>query len=273
MNLASRFAPVLLVALGAVLMTVAGCKDDETPTNGGGGGTTVVPITDDVFPLTVGRSYTYAGYSTDADSGYRLPDPGGVYRSKWTIATNSALSPLDGQPISAIVDSTTGPYAPGGGAFTVARTLLIRKDSVGDYHFVQTIGPFKRRVGLPTGTTAADTLISVAIVRPTQGVGGTGAQWTAYDQTFTSGGAQIRLQIFGKIEETIAVADSASPPVTRTAYRARTWRRVSVNGTPTGPDATTAEFWLVKDIGPVQMRIVEDGENFGHFRTMRSKNF
>jgi len=273
MNLVSRYAPWLLVAISTLLLTLAGCKDDETPTNGGGGG--VVPITDDLFPTTVGHKFTFDGFATAPNSGATIPDPSNSYNTVWTIAANGVPSPIGGTA-TLIIDSTRGPFGPGGFVVTVARNLLVRKDSLGDFFFTQTIGPFKRAFGIPIDTTAgaSDTLISVAVSRPSQGAGTTGQQWTAYDQTFTgSGNVSVRLEIFGQIQAAEMIGDSSGTSTMYNTYRSRTWRKITVGGTVVQNDATTSLIWLAKDIGPIQVRIVEDTENPGHWRTLKSKNF
>ncbi|MBM2839567.1 MAG: hypothetical protein HW412_95 [Bacteroidetes bacterium] len=262
------FAIGCVAVMMVLALVLAGCEEDSTSP-----GTTIVPITDNLFPLTVGNKFTYTGYATAPGTGSQIPDPTGSYQTVWTIASNVAPSPLGGVA-TAIVDSTRGPFGPGGLVVNVARTLLIRKDTTGDFDFLQTIGPFKRAFGIPTGTTAADTLKWIAVARPSQGVGATGANWTAFDSTFTgAGGAQVRLQIFGRIETQETITDSTTIHTQYNAYRSRTWRRITVNGTIVQDDATTSRLHLVKDIGPVQVRIVEDTENLGHFRVMKAKNF
>jgi hypothetical protein len=253
---------------------VVGCSDDETPPTGG---TNIVPITANLFPLTVGNKLTYTGFGLAPGSGGQIPDPTGSYRSVWTIATNAAPTPLGGTA-TAIVDSTTGPFGPGGVVVTVARTLLVQQDGAGDYSFMQTIGPFKRAFGITVGTTAADTLIWVAVARPSQGVGSTGAVWTAYDSSFTgTGGVSVRLEIFGQFEATEVISDSTSnidgPVTERLTYRSRTWRRITVGGTVVQDDATTSQLWLAEDLGPAQMLIVQDTENPGHSRVLSATNF
>jgi hypothetical protein len=257
-----------VVFLSLALM-ITGCPDDETtPTDGG---TTITPITDDLFPLVVGHKFVYTGYATAPGSGTTIPDPTSSYNTIWTVASNAAPTPLGGTA-TALVDSTTGPFGPGGFVVTVARTLLIQKESNGDFLFIQTLGPFKRAFGIPVGTAASDTLFWVAVARPSHGVGSTGAQWTGYDSTFTgTGGTQVQLQIFGKIEAMETITDSAATP--RETFRSRTWRKITVGGSVVQDDATTSQLWLAKDIGPIQVRIVEDTENIGHFRVLKSKNF
>ena len=265
---------LVVFSLVVLSLVVVGCSDEETPPTGG---SNIVPITANLFPLTVGNKLTYAGFALAPGSGAQIPDPTGSYRSVWTIATNAAPSPLGGTA-TAIEDSTTGPFGPGGFVVTVARTLMVQQDGAGDYSFLQTIGPFKRAFGIPVGTTAPDTLIWVAVARPSQGVGSTGAVWTAYDSTFTgTGGTQVRLEIFGQFETTEVINDSTSSidgPVTeRMTYRSRTWRRITVGGSVVQDDVTTSQLWLAEDLGPAKMLIVQDTENPGHSRVLSDTNF
>jgi len=257
--------------VGALAMGVYGCKSDSTTSPAG---PTVTPITDNLFPFVVGHVYTYSGYATAAGTGSQIPDPTSAYTTFWTILTNAAPTPLGGTG-TAIKDSTRGPFGPGGFVVGVSRTLLIKKDTVNnDYFFMQSLGPFKRAFGITVGTAPSDTLIWVPVARGSQGVGTTGAQWTAYDSSFTgTGNTTVRLQIFGKIETQESITDSSAGHTVYNTFRSRTWRKITVSGSVVQDDATTSRLWLVKDIGPVQVRIVEDTENIGHFRVMRAKNF
>jgi hypothetical protein len=149
--------------------------------------------------------------------------------------------------------------------------LIIRKTAAGDFEFMQTIGPFKRAFGIPTGTTAPDTLKWISVARPSLGLN---VEWAAFDSTFIgTGGTTVRLQISGKIEATETVTDSSTSHQSHLTYRSRTWRRITVGGTIVQDDATTSRLWLERNVGPVQIRIVEDTENIGHFRVMKAKNF
>ena len=53
-----------VAAMMALALILAGCEEDSTSP-----GTTVVPITDNLFPLTVGNKFTYTGYATAPGSG------------------------------------------------------------------------------------------------------------------------------------------------------------------------------------------------------------
>lgn len=225
-------------------------------------------ITYDLFPLTPGRKFRYVGYATAAGTGSPIADPGNLYKTIWTILTNAQPSPLGGTA-TLLQDSTTGSFVPTG--FYAVRNLLIRKSTAGDYDFMQTIGPFKRAFGIPTGTSAADTLKWIAVARPSVGLN---VQWTAFDSTFVgTAGTLVRLQIFGKIETVESINDSSAAHSSHLVYRSRTWRKITVGGSVVQDDATTSRLWLERNVGPVQIRIVEDTENIGHFRVMQSKNF
>jgi len=259
----------LAVCLGIISVLFTGCPEDATAPPAGGG---VVPITANLFPLVVGNKLTYTGYAKAPGTGATIPDPNGSYKSIWTIATNSFPTPLGGTA-TAIIDSTTIPFGSSTGTdTTVARFLLVQQDSSGDFLFLQTIGPFKRLFGIPV-TTPVDTFIWVAVARPSQGVGSTGAVWTAYDASFTAadGITVVRLQIFGQIEAMETIQDSTGTD--RETFRSRTWRRLTVGGSIIQDDATTSQLWLTADLGPVQINIEEDTENLGHFRVLSGINF
>jgi hypothetical protein len=252
------------LAVVALALGIVSCSEDETTTTPA---QTIVPINADFFPVVVGHQYVYTGYATQPGTGAQIPDPGGVYQTFWTVLAPTVPTPIGGTA-TAVKDSTITPVGSG------VRTLLIKKDSVGDIHFIQSIGPFKRLFGISYGSTAADTLIWVAVARPSQGIGSTGRSWTAYDSTYTgTGGAQVRLQIFGIMEAQESIVDSSASHSTHSTYRSRTWRRITVSGTVVQDDATTSRIWFEDAVGPVQVRIVEDTENIGHFRVLESKNF
>ena len=264
-----RLSIVGLLAAGMV-----GCKSDSTTSPSGG--SSVVPITSNLFPVVLGHHYAYTGWATapsSTASGARIPDPSNFYNATWTVGP-MVPSPLGDGAAIVLVDSTHGPFGSGGSDTLIVRTLLARKDSAtGDLYFLQTLGSFKRAVGVPVGTHAADTLVWVAVARPSQGVGSTGAQWTAYDSTFSSGGTTYRLQILGRIIEQTTVTDSSAAHATHTVYRSRTSRTITVGGLPVASDIETSQLWLEPDIGPVQVRITEDNESIGHWRFLTGRNF
>ena len=73
------------------------------------------------------------------------------------------------------------------------------------------------------------------------------------------------------------ISDSTSiidgPATDRMTYRSRTWRRITLDGNIIQDDVTTSQLWLAADLGPAQIDIRNDTENFGHFRTLSAINF
>lgn len=247
---------VLLIAAFLLILSAGGCKNDTGPTT-----TVITPITDDLFPLVTGRRFEYTGYlvyQNTVDSA--VASSIGAYAGVWTV--------LPGPPGTWLVrDSTTV------GATTTVRFFQIKKDtSTGDFSFRQTLGPFFRAIN----ATYTDTAVWIALARPSMGVG---TAWTAFDTTVTGnipgvGSASIHLEIFGKIEGQFAVTDSsASHQVYPHTYRIRTWRRITAGAFVIQDDATTAKLWLAVDVGPVQVNISGDTENYGFFRVLKSRNF
>ncbi|MBI1808124.1 MAG: hypothetical protein HYR76_13885 [Ignavibacteria bacterium] len=249
-----------LLAFAVLMILVAGgCKTNSTESS-----VIITPITDNLFPLVAGHIFEYTGYLVDTNK-VDTPVPGippGAYKAKWTLLPGPSDTWL-------IQDSTTV------GATVSTRFLQIRKDTTsGDFAFRQTLGPFYRRFGV----TYTDTTIWVWVARPSMGIGNT---WLAFDTTVTGHlqgqtGA-VGLQIFGRILGQESITDSSSVHTMYQAYKVRTWRKITatIQGltVTVQDDATTALLWLVKDIGPVQVNIAGDTENYGHFRVLISKNF
>ena len=252
-------AAIVLTLSGLILgliLSGGGCKSDDTTT----APPVVTPIHDDLFPLAAGRRFEYTGflvYPNTVDSA--ITSSVGSYLGIWTVLPGPSGTWL-------IRDSTTVE------GITSVRFFQIKKDSAsGDLSFRQTLGPFYRAIG----ATYSDTLAWIELAKPSVGVG---AQWSAFDTTVVGhmGGltGDVRLQIFGKIEGQVSITDSSAAHVVYPhAYRIRTWRKITAGGFVVQDDATTAKLWLVADVGPVQMNISGDTENYGLFRVLTSRNF
>lgn len=217
-------------------------------------------ITFDIFPIVLGRTFTYAGWAIST-SGVSLPDPSRVYSTTWTVGPTG---PVPGSTV--LVDTTTLQH-PAAGVIGVKRNLLIIKNPAnGDFIFFQTLGPFFRAFGI----TRTDTVRAVLIAKPSSGIGGT---WVALDSTYTSPTGNVRLEINGEIIGGETITDSSTAQAKHNCIKFRTWRRITVGSTVVVPNSTTSELWLEKNIGPIQVHIAQDSENLGHFRTLRQKNF
>jgi len=247
---------LLLLAAQVLILAGAGCKKDDGTTN-----PVITPITEDLFPLVAGRRFVYTGFLVDTNS-VETPVASSIgnYQAVWNVSPGPSGTWL-------IQDSTTVL------SVTTTRFFQISKDtSTGDFSFRQTLGPFYRAIH----ATYTDTAVWIRIARPSMGIA---VIWNAFDTTVTGsipggGTANVRLQIFGEIEAKVSITDSsASHTVYPTAYRIRTWRKITAGGFVIQDDATTARLWLVANVGPVQVNISGDTENYGHFRVLEGKNF
>lgn len=249
-----RSGQTALAILAAATIFAAGCKTDTTSTTE----PTVTPITANLFPLVAGHSYEYTGYLVDTNS-VSTPAPGipaGAYHASWLL-----IDAGDGTWL--LLDSTHV------ASTTSVRFFRVKKDSsTGDIAFLQTLGPFYRAIQ----ASYTDTAIWLYLARPSRGMN---SIWTAFDTTVhgTVNGvsSDVHLQIFGIIEARETITDSTDAHTAYNTYRIRTYRTITVG--PISVTTTTAKLWLAADVGPVQVDIAGDPENYGHFRVMQDKNF
>lgn len=256
------FAMALAVAVFMAL-SVSGCKKDSE-------GPAVQPITEDIFPLVVGRKITFSGMLRQDTTDVEITASAAVYVAKWTILTNSSPDPYGGAAATVINDSTQVPTGVANPP-TVWRVnnLLIRRASptgTSNIEFMNDLGLFYRTFGI-AGT---DTLKWMTIAKLDAGVGN---EFEVFNQTFTGATGQVRLQVYGKFfaKEPLTVGGSTFNP-----YRLELGRRIYL-GTSTTPatQGATATFWLEPGVGPVKMILNAGGAKgyFGHTRNFASKNF
>lgn len=258
---------ILSVAL-FTLLWISACSDDDTTTP-----PTDNSIKEDLFPLVVGHQITYSGYLRDKTTDTNIIATGAVYETKWTIASNAILSPL-GNTANLIYDSTRVPTGiPVPPVITVASPLFVdRNPPTGNanFSFLQTVGTFFRKFGIQR----LDSLRWILIAKLDAGIG---TEWSAFDSTWITPptalppNTPVRLQIVGKFE---AKEDLTLAGQTFSTYRLQTTRKIYLGGSTT-PSATspTATIWLAPNVGPVKIILNADGENVGHYREFKSKNF
>lgn len=245
-------------------LLILGCKKDDELVQ------TVTPITVDLFPLTVGHQITFSGFLRDAATDTNIIATGAVYKTTWTIESNSAPLTSIGMSGTAtyIIDSTTVPA--GAGTFTkVSPVFVQRANATGtdNFSFITSVGKFFRTFGI----VRPDSLKWILIADLT--VGETGS-WTAFDSTYTYGGTHtVRLEIVGKWEgkENLTLNGTSFE-----TYKLATRRNIYLDGSATpapGSGALTASIWLAADIGPVKMILNADGESMGNYREYMSKSW
>ena len=244
---------IALFIIALILVLSPGCSSSSS----GPSQNNVPPITEDLFPLVAGHQFSYTGYLVDKDSvKSRLAGQPTPYKATWTIAPGPSGTWV-------IVDSTKV-----GGTLYPTKLFQIKKDADGSFWFRQTLGPFYRAVQ----ASYTDTAIWVLLAKPSVGLN---VLWVAYDTTVTGvvNGvtSSIHFQIYGNIEAKEVITDSSSTPAQDTTYRVHTYRKVTVSGFSV--QQTTAYLWLQPNVGPVQIDIAGDPENYGHFRVLTDRNF
>lgn len=250
------------IILTLPLVFLVGCSDDDTtnpPVDDG--------IKEDLYPLTVGRQIVYSGMLRDKTTDVNIDATAAVYETKWTVASNSTPTPIGGTS-NLVMDSTRVPTGiPTPPTIVVPTPLFVKRDpatGTADISFMQNIGPFFRRFGI----TRTDTLHWFDLAKLSQGVG---KEWTAFDNTYTAPTGDVRLQVVSKWE---AKEDLTVGGQTFSTYKLTTTRKVYLGGSTTPSVVSpTATLWLSPGIGPVKMILNADGENVGHYREFKSKNF
>ncbi len=254
---------ILLLALTFAVMTffVVGCKKSSSSTTA----PVSTAITVDLFPLTAGHQIIYSGYLRAVLVDTNITATGAVYRTSWTVLSNSYPTPIGGTS-TLIYDSTTVPTGIANPATVVVPTpLFVQRASptgTGNFSFLQNIGLFYRTFGL----TRADSLRWILIGKLDAGVG---VPWTAFDSTWTTAVGATELKIVGEIvdQETITPGGQSF-----STYKLTLTQNVLVGGATTAT-APLATFWLAPGIGPVQMILNATSEANGHYRVFQSKNF
>lgn len=253
---------LLLVAVSLILVFVVNsCKKSDNGTN-----PTVTPITDDLFPLTVGHRITYSGYLRAVGTDTNITATGAVYATSWTVVSNNVPTPIGGTS-TLIMDSTTVPTGiPNPAAVVVSTPLFVKRSSAtgsANFSFLQNIALFYRTFGIHS----TDTLKWILIGKLDAGVG---SAWNAFDSTWTTNNGQAELKIIGKFEDKEAL--TVGGETFATTYKATLTENIVVGGT-TVATLPLATFWLAPNIGPVKMILNATTEAEGHYREFKSRNF
>ncbi|MDE3057763.1 MAG: hypothetical protein KGJ59_07390 [Bacteroidota bacterium] len=254
---------MLLIVVSLLLVFVVNsCKkssnNPETPT--------VTPITDDLFPLTIGHQITYSGYLRSIGSDTNITSTGAAYLTTWTIVSNNIQTPIGGTS-TLIMDSTTVPTGVANPpVVTVVTPLYVQRSSAtgtANFSFLQDIGLFFRTFGIHS----SDSLRWILIGKLDAGVANT---WKAFDSTWTTSTGNAELEIDGNFVDKEAL--TVGGQTFTTTYKLTLIEYVKVGGT-TVETAPIATMWLVPNIGPVKMILNATVEANGHYREFRSRNF
>jgi hypothetical protein len=260
-NVSMLFFAVIVVFVAALTLTTSGCKKDESTAP------QIQPITDDLFPLTVGRQLVFSGVLRDAVTDQEIASTGAVYEGRMTIVSNASAVPTGGTS-TLLLDSSKVPTGLANPptvwrttGFYIARTS---PTGTGNFNFLTNIGRFYRSFGVQR----PDSLRWVMLVRQDMGVG---TEWTAFDSSWTAPTGVVRLQIVGIVEKTESITVGGS---TFNTYKVVATRKIYL-GSATTPSVvgTTATIWLAPNIGIVKFWYNSDGETPGFSRDYKSRNF
>ena len=238
-------AVICIGALAVLALSVVGCKKDSNPVE-----STVVPITTDIFPLTVGHKITYTGYLRPAGSDSDQTTAG-TYTSSWTVVSIDTATPLGGTS-NLVIDSITSPVP------SASLLYIQRTPPTGDanFSFLQTVSYQGR-----------DT---VAWLLTGDSQDGVGSYWAALKDS-VPGDTVHSLWIVGHFvdQESLSVGGQMFY-----AYRLAITADTLVNGiVPGAVDTPVATYWFAPGIGPVKIIIEATATKSGYDWEFTGKNF
>ncbi|MGA7159426.1 MAG: hypothetical protein WBZ48_00370 [Bacteroidota bacterium] len=238
---------VLAFVLAVLTLFVVGCKKSSSPV-----APTTIPITTDIFPLTVGHKITYTGYlrSVGADTNITT---GATYSSTWTVVSNDTASPLGGTS-NLIIDSITAPSP------SATPLYILRTPPTGEADFW-----FLENILLPQG----DSLNWILVGNIGDGVA---AFWTAFDDSLRTPDSVYDLKVAGQFadEESLSVGGQMF-----NTYRTTLTQFIIVDGVVRGNGigVPLATYWFAPGIGPVKIIVDATEQKNGYEWDFKSKNF
>lgn len=254
-------ATAALLAVLSFMLSSSGCKEKSTEPEQG-----VQPITEDLYPLIVGRKLTFSGFLRDKITDINIDATGAVYEARMTVAATSAQTPFGVAHV--LSDSQRVPTGlPQPPTTWVVTSYYVQRSSPtgsGNISFLTNIGRFYRTFSIQR----ADSLRWILLAKLDAGVG---VEWTGFDSSWTAPTGLVRLQIVGKFEPKASITVNNQ---TFNAYKATATRKIYLGGSST-PSVVgeTATLWLAPDIGLVKFIFNADGETNGFYRELKSKNF
>ncbi len=244
----------------ALALTTSGCKKEDSTEPA------VVAISEDLFPLILGRQFVFSGFLRDKTTDLNIDATGAVYEARMTVVAVNATTPFGTAHV--ISDSQRVPTGLANpptiwvlGSFYVQRNPAT---GTGNFNFLTNIANFYRTFGI----NRADSLRWVLLVRQDLGVG---VEWTAFDSSWTGATGVVRLQVVGKVEgrEALTLAGQSFNP-----YKITAIRKIYLGGSSTpSVQQPTATIWLQPNVGIVKFIFNADGTSLGFFREYKSRNF
>ncbi len=237
---------LLTLALTGFIFFAAGCKKNSGPVEA-----TTIPITTDIFPLTVGHRITYTGYLRSIGTDTNIVAT--TYSSSWTVVSNDSATPLGGSS-NLVIDSITAP------TLTATPLYILRVPPTGEANF-----SYLENIVLPQG----DSLTWILVGNIGYGVA---AFWTAFDDTVNNADSTYDLKIVGQFadEESLSVGGQMFNTY-RTTFTQIVIQDGVVQGNGIGSPLAT--YWFASGIGPVKMIVDATDNKSGYEWDFKSKNF
>ncbi len=238
---------MLALALAVLTLFAVGCKKSSGTVE-----PTIIPITTDIFPLTVGHRITYTGYLRSIGTDSNITN-GATYTSSWTVVSNDTATPLGGTS-NFIIDSITAPTP------SATPLYVLREPPTGESNF-----SFIQNINLPQG----DSLTWILVGNIGYGVA---SFWTAFDDTLNTTTSTYDLKVVGEFadQESLSVGGQMF-----NTYRTTLTQIVIVDGVVQGNGigAPMATYWFAPGIGPVKMIVDATEQSNGYEWDFKSKNF
>jgi len=239
-------ALLLTLALAGFTFFADGCKKSSSTVE-----PTTIPITTDIFPLTVGHKIIYTGYLRSIGTDTNITSTGTTYSSSWTVVSNDTATPLGGTS-NLIVDSITAPTP-------TATPLYVQRDpptGEANFSFLQSI-TFQ-------GT---DTLTWILVGDIGDGVA---AYWPAFVDSAITGDSTVVLKVAGQFadQESLTVGGQSF-----NTYRLELTENIIVDGVVRDVNIPLATYWFASGIGPVKMIVDATEQKNGYEWDFKSKNF
>jgi hypothetical protein len=240
---------MLVFALAVLTLFAVGCKKSSSPVE-----TTTIPITTDIFPLTVGHRITYTGYLRSIGTDSNITSGGTVYSSTWTVVSNDTATPLGGSS-NLVIDSITAPI-PSASLLYIQR---VPPTGEANFYFLQT------EKG-PNGDSLTWALIG--------NIGyGVASHWPVFDDSATIGDSSYDLVTVGEFadQESLSVGGQMF-----NTYRLNLTQILVANNVvqdATGLGTQVATYWFAPAIGPVKIIVDATETRNGYEWDFKSKNF
>ena len=236
----------LAITLAVLMVFSAGCKKSSSTVE-----PTIIPITTDIFPLTVGHKISYSGYVRSIGTDSNITSS--AYSESWTVVSNDTTAPIGGTS-NLIIDSTTAPVP------SASLLYILRSPPTGESNFA-----FLETEAAPQGDSVAWVLVG--------NIGyGVASFWSAFDDSATIGDSSYDFKTIGEFadQESLSVGGQMF-----NTYRLTLTRVLISDGVVqgNGVGASIATYWFAPAVGPVKIIVDATETKNGYELDFKSKNF